>query len=298
MTGTFGTARQKTAVITGTSSGFGLLTSIALAKEGFRVAATMRDPGKQGELFRLAEKEGVRDSIEVFRLDVTAPEEEIVKVIRDIGDKFGSIDVLVNNAGYAEGGFVEEVPLEAWRKQFDTNFFGTVAVTRAVLPFMRQQRSGTIINVSSVSGLIGFPALGPYVSSKFALEGFSESLRLEMRPYGIHVVLVEPGSYKTAIWEKGMAKMENAPTSPYGRAKKAIVKNVEKIATHAQDPAEVAELIASIVRSPHPSLRYPVGKGIRTTVLLKRLLPWSWIEKTAFRRLEKKIVDTDERRQV
>jgi len=278
--------KQPIAFVTGASSGFGLLTSVALAGEGYRVLASMRNLINKGRLEAAAKEAGVADRIEIVQLDVTdfsAAE----TVIQDVIRRYGQIDLLVNNAGYAAGSFTEEVAIEEWQRQFETNFFGLVAVTKAVLPSMRERRSGKIVNISSISGRIGFPSMGPYVASKFAVEGFSESLRLEMLPYGVHVVLIEPGSYKTDIWSKGLGAVTIHPNSPYVKEMKAILKYVNKIADAAPAPDEVIRQIVQVAKSPSPKLRYPVGKGVKLGIILKNILPWKWWERIVTKRLWK-----------
>lgn len=184
----------------------------------------------------------------------------------------------MNNAGFAVGGFVEEVSMETWRRQMETNFFGLIAVTKAVLPFMRAQRSGLIINVSSVSGLTGFPGYAPYAASKFAVEGFSESLRQEMLSYGVRVVLVEPGSFRTPIWGKGIAGIHSPEGSPYRARLEEVLRYSRRSAETAPDPQEVADLIARITAKRAPRLRYPVGKGSRVLMIGKALIPWKVLE--------------------
>jgi NAD(P)-dependent dehydrogenase (short-subunit alcohol dehydrogenase family) len=271
------------AFVTGASSGFGLLVSVALASEGYRVLASMRDLDNRGRLEAAAKEAGVTDRIEIVQLDVTdfsAAE----TVIQDVIDRYGQIDLLVNNAGYAAGGFTEELAVEEWQRQFETNFFGLVAVTKAVLPSMRERRSGKIVNISSISGRIGFPSMGPYVASKFAVEGFSESLRLEMLPYGVHVILIEPGSYKTDIWSKGLGAVTINPNSPYIKEMEAILKYVNQVADTAPAPDEVIQQIVQVAKSPYPKLRYPVGKGVKLGIVLKNVLPWKWWERMMTKR--------------
>jgi NAD(P)-dependent dehydrogenase (short-subunit alcohol dehydrogenase family) len=275
---------KRVALITGTSSGFGLGTTIALAQKGCFVIAAMRDLTKRGRLLEAAEQAGVSERIEVVQLDVTVPP-MIESLVDEVIDRHGRIDVLINNAGYAAGGFVEELPLEEWRRQFETNVFGLIAVTRAVLPHMRAQRSGTIINVSSISGRIGFPGLAPYSASKHAVEGFSESLRLEMLPHGVHVVLIEPGSYRTSIWEKGLEQTKDLPASPYREQMKRMTALIRQIANKTPEPDEVIDTIVQAATSARPRLRYPVGKGVRFTVVGKQLLPWRWFESLVARYL-------------
>jgi NAD(P)-dependent dehydrogenase (short-subunit alcohol dehydrogenase family) len=279
--------KQPVVFVTGASSGFGLLTSVALAGEGYRVLASMRSLDNRGRLEAAAKESGVTDRIEIVQLDVTdfsAAE----TVIQDVIHRYGRIDLLVNNAGYAAGGFTEELAVEEWRRQFETNFFGLVAVTKAVLPSMRERRSGKIVNISSISGRIGFPSMGPYVASKFAVEGFSESLRLEMLPYGVHVVLIEPGSYKTDIWSKGLGTVTINPNSPYVKEMKAILKYVNQVADTAPAPDEVIRQIVQVAKSPYPKLRYPVGKGVKLGIVLKNMLPWKWWERMVTKRLRER----------
>jgi NAD(P)-dependent dehydrogenase (short-subunit alcohol dehydrogenase family) len=265
------------ALITGTSSGFGLLTALTLARKGYKVIATMRDLSRKDELVQQAEQAGVLERIHLMTLDVT-DESSVASAIHAVNELFGRIDVLVNNAGFAVGGYVEEVSMEAWRLQMETNFFGLIAVTKAVLPIMRMQRTGLIINVSSVSGLTGFPGYAPYAASKFAVEGFSESLRQEMLSFGVRVVLVEPGSFRTPIWGKGIAGIHSSEGSPYHTRLEEVLRYSRRTAETAPDPQEVAELIGRITEKRAPKLRYPVGKGSRVLMLGKMLLPWKVLE--------------------
>lgn len=274
---------ERIALVTGASSGFGLLISTALARGGYRVVATMRDPDRREPLMQEADRLGVGDRLEVVRLDVTDPV-SIEAAVAHIMERYGRIDALVNNAGYAVGGFSEEVPLEAWRAQMETNFIGVVAATQAVLPIMRRQREGTVIQIGSVSGRIGLPGYGAYAASKFAVEGFSESLRLEVAPYGIRVYLVEPGAYRTPIWDKGFAAIHAKPDSPYGKMLNSVLGFARKSAESAPHPREVAGLVARLAASGRTrKLRHPIGRGARSLVTAVRFLPWRWIE-TAIRK--------------
>jgi NAD(P)-dependent dehydrogenase (short-subunit alcohol dehydrogenase family) len=275
---------NKVVVITGTSSGFGLLLSVALARDGYQVVATMRNPDRKGALLEAAERAGVADKIHIKPLDVTDAEGASA-VMAEVAREFGRIDALVNNAGIAVGGFVEDVSLDQWRRQFDTNVFGAIACIQAVLPQMRKQRSGTIVNVSSASGRIGYPGLGPYTASKFALEGLTESLRLELLPYSVYVTLVEPGPYQTSIWEKSLSEVSVPSASAYAEQAKRLMRQVEWIARNAGNPDEVVDTIRHILSVKRPRLRYPVGRGVRTIAFLKGVLPWSWIERAAMKRM-------------
>ncbi|MCI3919543.1 SDR family oxidoreductase [Paenibacillus sp. TRM 82003] len=267
------------AFVTGTSGGFGLWTVVELAKRGFRVAATMRDPEKGGSRLReLSEREGMSESIRLFRLDVTR-EEEIEASVAAAFASFGRIDVLINNAGYAQGGFVEDVTMEQYKQQFNTNVWGTIALTKRILPHMRERGSGTIVNVSSVSGRAAFPGFSPYAASKFAIEGFSESLRLEVAAFGVRVVLIEPASYRTDIWGKGFDTMAGGPKSPYASMLEIVKRTAERSGRTGGDPREVARRIAKAATASKPKLRYPVPAGARWMLALRPLLPWNLYER-------------------
>ena len=270
---------NKVAVITGCSSGFGMLVAVEMARAGFQIVATMRNPDASGRLERLADEHHVRPQIDVRRLDITKTS-ELRNIISEIIRDYGRIDVLVNNAGYALAGFNEDITEEELRAQLDTNLFGHINVTKAVIPTMRQQRSGHIIMVSSIAGLVANPMTGSYSTSKFALEGWSESLRIELRSLGIRVVLVEPGAFATDIWERNVAigKQAMLDASPnIDRAKRFA--EVIKTKVHKADPWIVARLITKVARDHDPKLRYLVGRDARIRFWTKRLLPWRTYEK-------------------
>jgi NAD(P)-dependent dehydrogenase (short-subunit alcohol dehydrogenase family) len=275
---------EKIAVITGASSGIGLLSAIELARNGFRVIASMRDLGRRERLEQAAGEAGFRPNIDIRRLDIT-DFELIPAFVESVVRDFGRIDVLVNNAGFAVAGFAEDLKLSEIRAQFETNFFGHVAMTKAVLPVMRQQRSGHIIMISSISGLHGAFAISSYSASKFALEGWAESLRFEVNALGIRVVLVEPGSYATDIWTRNARLGEktldgSSPNRERGAKMRDRVQALRK-----RDPIEVARLIAHVARDPNPKLRYVVGPDAHLQLWLKRVLPWKWHEKLVARAL-------------
>jgi NAD(P)-dependent dehydrogenase (short-subunit alcohol dehydrogenase family) len=275
----------KIALITGSSSGIGLLTAVELAKGGFQVVATMRDLARREKLEQAASAAGVRPYIDIRRLDVTEfdlIEPFVEKLVRD----YGRVDVLINNAGFAVAGFAEDLTVGEIRSQFETNFFGQVAMTKAVLPTMRQQRSGHIIMVSSISGLHGAFSISSYSASKFALEGWSESLRMELNSLGIKVVLVEPGSYETDIWTRNarIGKKTLDGTSPNRERGQKMRDRVQAIPK--RDPIIVARAIARIAQDPSPRLRYVIGPDARIQLWLKRALPWKWHEKLIARFLK------------
>jgi len=269
---------EKIAVVTGSSSGFGLLTSVELAKAGYRVVATMRDLARRGKLDQTAADVGVPDKIDVRALDVTAFS-DIASVVDTLVRDYGRIDVLVNNAGFAMAGFAEDIRLEELRLQFETNFFGAVAMTKAVLPIMRKQRSGHIIQISSISGLHGSITVSSYSASKHALEGWSESLRLEVNSLGVKVVLVEPGAFETGVWTQGARMAEDAKkdTSPNFRRSLRMREVIQEIPK--ADPIAVARAIVAIAQNSNPKLRYLVGRDARMQLALKRVLPWKSYEK-------------------
>ena len=266
---------DKIALITGASSGFGLLTSIELAKAGFRVVATMRDLSRRSRLDDAATAAGVAALLDIRALDVTSFE-TLPAFVDSVVHDYGRLDVLVNNAGFAVAGFAEDIKLEELRRQFETNFFAAVAMTKAALPTMRRQHSGHIIQISSIAGLHGTATASSYSASKHALEGWSESLRLEVNPLGIKVVLIEPGAFQTDIWTRGAVMGENAtkPTSP--NIERSLRMRGRIQALPKRDPIEVARLIASVAQDPNPKLRYLVGRDAKIQLAMKRILPWKW----------------------
>jgi len=269
---------ERVAMITGCSSGIGLLTAVEMARGGWKVVATMRNPAGSGRLVDAAKEAGVAEKIDVRKVDVCdhgCLEPLVAEVVRD----YGRVDALINNAGYALGGFLEDVKMEELRAQLETNFFGQVAMTKAVLPVMRKQRSGHIIMVSSIAGRVANPVTGSYSSSKFALEGFTESLRHELRALGIKVVLVEPGAFETDIWEKNVkiakATQEGSPNAERARRFSTVIKTKLK----KGDARVVARLIRRVAEDPNPNLRYLVGRDAKVRYWSQRLIPWKVYEK-------------------
>ena len=269
---------EKVALVTGASSGFGLLTSIELAKSGFRVVATMRDLGRRERLDQAVAASDVAARVDVRALDVTRFE-TIQSFVETVVGDYGRLDVLVNNAGFAVAGFAEDIKLDELRRQFETNFFGAVAMTKAALPTMRRQHSGHVIQISSIAGLHGSVTVSSYAASKHALEGWSESLRLEVNVLGIKVVLVEPGAFQTDIWTRGAVMGEQATkeTSPNLQRSLRMRSTIEKLPK--ADPIVVAKLIVDIAQDPNPKLRYLAGRDAKLQLALKRILPWKWHEK-------------------
>ena len=271
---------KRTALITGASSGFGLLTSVTLARRGWHVLATMRDLSRRESLETAARSAGVLERIEFHALDVTNAE-QIAMMADLVARREEPLHALVNNAGFAVPGFAEDITDAELREQFDTNFFGSVAVTRALLPQMRRQAFGHVVMVSSISGRLGFPGVSSYVASKFALEGWTETLRYEMKPLGVQVALVEPGSFATDIWTRN-AKLTAGlqdPTSANASRVPAWRSRIEQGAKDRANPQLVADVIAQVLETPHPKLRYLVGNDARMALRLRRILPAGIFEK-------------------
>ncbi|SEA99622.1 NADP-dependent 3-hydroxy acid dehydrogenase YdfG [Thalassobacillus cyri] len=278
----------KTVMITGASNGFGYLTAVKCAEKGFRVIATMRNMKYANRFEEEIQDPVVRNRIIPRQLDVT--DHDSLRSFQVSLTTIDRVDVLINNAGFAVGGFAEEVPVETYRKQFETNFFGMIAVTQMVLPIMRKQGFGKVLNVSSISGQVAFPGLSPYVASKHAVEGFTESLRLELQPYGIDAAVIQPGSFRTNIWTKGTYIPEEArhPDSPYADYMKNIKDYMEVSREKMADPALVATFTSKLAERSHwRKVCYPIGKGVRTTMAVKRILPWKAWERLVLRQLSR-----------
>lgn len=257
-------------LITGTSSGIGLSVAIECAAAGHRVVATMRNLERRRDLEKAAAERGV--SLDVEQLDVTS--EGLPSKIRELILKYGPFYGLVNNAGIAIAGVFEEQSEADIREQFETNVFGTMAATRAVLPAMRASRRGRIINISSVSGRVGFPVLSIYAASKHAIEGFSEALRWEVEPFGVQVCLVEPGTFKTPIFFDNQRRGTNvSKDGPYGALNDVIEKLILEGAEKAPPPDEVGRITARLLSESSPAFRTVVGRDARTLVTLRRMMP-------------------------
>ena len=245
---------DKVALVTGSASGIGFETALELAREGYHTYATMRDVKKGDRILDIAKKENLK--IKVIELDVNN-ENTIKKAIETIINEKKRIDVLVNNAGYFLVGCLEDLTITDLKEQFETNFFGVVRTIQAVLPTMRSQKSGTIVNISSVAGKIGFPVTPGYISSKFALEGLSESMRYELFPFGIRTIIIEPGVIKTNLFStlKKVTKKE----SPYTDMTEKVMNGLLMMSEMGTPPQEVAKTIVKAVSSENPLPRYPVG---------------------------------------
>lgn len=260
--------QQQIALITGSSSGIGFETSLLLARNGIYTYATMRNLSKSKEILDITKKEGL--PLRVLSLDVT-DEESTRQAIDMVMYEQNRIDILVNNAGYSLVGALEQLSMDEIKEEFETNFFGIIKLIRKVLPIMRKQRSGRIINVSSLAGRIGLPLASAYVSSKFALEGLSESLRYEVQDFGIYVILIEPGVIKTNFIKnlkigKQVITSENGNVNassadlPYAEITQKRISAFKPRFEKGSSPKEVADTILEAVTSDKPKFRYIVGQ--------------------------------------
>jgi NAD(P)-dependent dehydrogenase (short-subunit alcohol dehydrogenase family) len=259
---------RKVAVVTGSSSGIGYEISIALARSGFFTYATMRNLQKATNLESIRDKEML--PLKPLQLDVT-DDASVNKAIQTIISESGRIDVLVNNAGYGLVGAFEDLSMDEIRRQFETNFFGVIRVMQSVLPLMRKQKFGIIVNISSGAGRFGYPSGSAYVSTKFALEGLSESIAYELDQFGIKVILVEPGVIKTNF-DSGMvvAKKSQDASSPYFNMTQKMDTVFRQLIRNSSPPSLVADVVVQAVKSENPNLRYLAGKDVEQWVDQKK----------------------------
>jgi NAD(P)-dependent dehydrogenase (short-subunit alcohol dehydrogenase family) len=239
-------------LITGTSTGIGLATALALGRKGHNVYATMRNPSRAPELGKRVAKENLPIKISVMDVDSDSSVKTSIANIQEAGH----IDVLINNAGVERSGSVEEIPFADFRAVMETNYFGALRCIQAVLPDMRQRKSGCIINVSSVAGRIATSPLAPYTASKFALEALSDALAQEMKMFNVRVAIVEPGIIDTPM---ARALEQPAGSSPYPQQRRLTLMFVAALKNPAPPSSLVAEKILEIIESGTWQLRHPVG---------------------------------------
>lgn len=251
-------------LITGTSSGIGRTAVHEFSRRGWNVAATMRSPDKEKEL-------GSLPGVKLLRLDVTDTR-SIEDALHAANTEFGRIDAVVNNAGFGVDGVFEAMDDETIQKQFETNVFGLMKVTRAAIPILRAQGGGSIVQVASMGGRVTFPLYSIYHSTKWAVEGFSESLHYELAPFGIRVKLIEPGAIKTEFYGKGRVFVGGDR-----REYKALVEKAEKVSQSPResgvDPMVVARAIIRAAEDRSGRMRYPVGSPAPLLLFLRRILP-------------------------
>ncbi|WP_248897308.1 SDR family oxidoreductase [Haloplanus halobius] len=253
--------QPKTVLITGSSSGIGHATATAFLDEGWEVYATARNPA---DVETLGEQ-----GCSIATLDVTE-DDDVERVVDRVMDEQGRIDCLVNNAGYAQFGPTEDIPVDAVQQQFDVNVYGPHRLTRAVLPHMRRRRDGTIVNVSSVAGRVSFPGGGTYCGSKFALEAMTDALRAEVDEYGIDAVLIEPGPVETGFSERAERELEGIERSGAYDAFYDVFEDTQAIGgggLGAVSPERVADDILNAASATKPASRVPVGPVARAAVL-------------------------------
>ncbi len=255
---------MKTIIITGASSGIGRAAAGLFRRNGWNVAATMRDPSG----LEIPES----GNFKKFRLDV-ADSISIKKAVREAEEQFGSIDVLLNNAGYAATGAFERSTEEQIRKQFEVNVFGLMKVARELIPHFRNNSSGLIINVSSIAGRFSMPLFSVYNSTKFAVEGFSEGLAYDLEKFGIGVKIIEPGPVKTDFYGRSMDLMEESGFDEYNNYVAKAFNSIQKFGDWGASPELVAKKIYLAATDGKKRLRYPVGGGAPIMLVLKRLLP-------------------------
>lgn len=258
----------KVAVVTGSSSGIGFETSLVLARNNFHTYATMRNPERGTKMTTVQSGENL--PIKIIQLDVTS-DKSVREAIQSILSESGRIDVLVNNAGYGLVGAFEELGMDEIKQQYETNFFGVIRVIQAVIPIMKEQKSGIIVNISSGAGRFGYPGGSAYVSTKFALEGLSESISYELEPFGIKVALVEPGFVRTNF-SNVIAKRSQAPDSEYSKMMEIMAGRIEEMRRNASSSELVANIVLEAVTAKNPILRYLAGKDVEQWIEQKKKL--------------------------
>lgn len=262
----------RTAAVTGASRGIGRSTALALARLGYRVFALARSESDLQCLAADAGREGLEIRPIVMDVADEGSREQAVRVIEEATEGYG-VDVLVNNAGYGQLGPVEEVPPDLVRRQMEVNLIGPLALTQAFLPAMRRRRAGVVVNVSSIAGRISTPFMGPYSASKFALEALSDALRLELTPFGVHVVLIEPGPIHTNFGRAARATSVERPGSPYAPYLRSyrLARRGSDLFTGSSE--RVAGVIVRAVESRHPRPRYTVTLPAKLGTAARRLVP-------------------------
>lgn len=283
---------KKYVLITGANSGFGYLMTLKFAREGWSVFATARDLKKEGvkEITRVSKEEKL--DVKWLRIDVTDPV-SIKRAVSVISKSTKRIDALVNNAGFGVLGPIESYTTADFRSQFDTNFFGVLDMTYAFLPLLKRSKKGRIVNMSSVAGKIVFPAYAPYASSKHALEAYSEVLRYELLGSNVKVVLVEPGGFETGFSKNAVGlKVGRYKGTWFERAKglreKYFLNKEGGVIGWFRDPQRVADKVFNIVNKESPRLRYAVGVGTGSTIIIRKITPdsvWEWIVSSILKRV-------------
>jgi short-subunit dehydrogenase len=260
-------------LITGASSGFGLLIANKLHHSGYNVIGTSRDP----------EKFASKLPFKMIALDLDS-EQSINTFSERIFKEINQLDVLVNNAGFLVSGIAEETPIELGRQQLETNFWGTIKVTKAVLPNLRKQKFGKIITVGSIVGLVSFPNAAYYAASKHALEGYFKALRYELNEFNISVAMIEPSAFKTSILDNSSSTLTKI--EDYNTLRGKIEKFTNDLAEQAEDAAMVAEKVLKVIQTDKPKFRNIVGKGTSTLINLQHFA-YGMLENAVLKKLNK-----------
>jgi len=269
-------------LVTGAATGLGKEMALYLAQRGFRVYATTRNPQQADELTALSRER--QSDIRVLPLDVTNSE-SIEHAVQTIVTESGGIYGVVNNAGIGLRGYFEDLDDEEIRRLFDANVFGVMAVTKAVLPYMRTARRGRVVFISSIGGRIGSLGVSAYCATKFAVEGFGESLFQEVAPFGVKVVLIEPGIIKTERWttNRGLARGAMNPLSPYHDwFCQAERESDQLVRASTATPADVAAVVYEALTADRPRIRYMIGRKAKLAVALRRWMPGELFDRIYF----------------
>ncbi len=269
---------MKTIFITGTSSGLGKATAKYFQQKGWNVAATMRKPEKEKELSNL-------NNVKCLRVDVSDVN-SIKQAVDDTIKAFGSIDVVLNNAGYGAVGPFEAATPDQIKKQFDTNVFGVMNVIKEILPHFRQRKNGVILNISSIGGLMTFPIYSLYHGTKWAIEGFSESLQYELKQFNIRVKLIEPGGMKTDFYTRSSDFLQDQNLKIYDSFVQKFFTNSKKMIKLA-DPIQVAKTVYKAATDKSDRLRYLAGSEARRVMRMRRSVPFAWFRASMNRLLLK-----------
>ena len=263
---------MRSVLITGTSSGIGQATAVVLASRGWHVFATMRNLQKRSGLEQALQAAGLQDKVQIEELDVTSADSIQTATASILARTGNTLDAVLHNAGVAAAGALEDVPESELRRVMETNFFGVLGLTRGLLPTFRAQRRGRIVIVSSEAAFYGQPTNAIYCASKWAIEGWAESVAYELEPFGIDVMLIEPGPYRTGIWES-TPRLQPAD-SPYRNWAQQVFRAADAHAARmSRDPKEVGLVIAGALEARRPRFRYPVGPFARLNHFLRGKVP-------------------------
>ena len=264
---------KQTILVTGASSGFGLLVANGLHKKGYHVIGTSRNPERYAAKF----------PFKLIALDLDS-EQSITTFSERLFREISQLDILVNNAGFLVSGIAEETPIELGRQQFETNFWGTIKVTNALLPYFRKQKFGKIITVGSIVGLVSFPNAAYYAASKHALEGYFKALRYELNEFNISVAMIEPSAFKTSIMDNSSAPIQKI--QDYNSLRGKIEKFTNELVKSAEDPILVADKVLKVVQTDKPKFRNIVGKGTSVLINLQHVA-YGILEKNVLKQLNK-----------